>query len=177
MKNLKSIIETILFVYGEPISLTKLAKTAKAPEEEIKQALEELEKDCLERGLAILWKEDQYQLATNPDNKEYAEDLLKGELGEDLSKAALETIAIVAYKGPLTRVQIEYIRGVNCSFILRNLLMRGLVERIDNPKDSRSYLYKISFDFLKHFGITKIEDLPGFEELRKHKIEILEDGK
>ena len=177
MKNLKSIIETILFVVGEPISLTKLAKTAQVEEGEVKQVLEDLEKDYRDRGLAILRKEDEFQLGTNPDNKEYVEGLLRGELGEELSRAALETVAIVAYKGPLTRAQIEYIRGVNSSFILRNLLMRGLVERIDNPKDSRSYLYKISFDFLKHFGITKMEDLPGFAELHRYKIEILEDGK
>src|SRR3989338_3987770 len=102
MKNLKSIIETILFVVGEPISLTKLAKTAQVEEGEVKQVLEDLEKDYRDRGLAILRKEDEFQLGTNPDNKEYVEGLLRGELGEELSRAALETVAIVAYKGPLT---------------------------------------------------------------------------
>ena len=86
----------------------------------------------------------------------------------------METIAIIAYKGPLTRLDIEYVRGVNSSFIIRNLLMRGLVERVENPKDARSYLYKVSFDFLKHLGVTGIEDLPQYQEFKKSRIEVLE---
>ena len=87
----------------------------------------------------------------------------------------METLAIIAYKGPLTRAHIEYVRGVNSSFTLRNLVMRGLVERMENPKDARSYLYGTSFNFLKHLGVARPEDLPRFEEFKKEKIEVLEE--
>lgn len=172
--SLQSVIETILFVHGEPITFDKLVKSAKAKKEAVLKALEELKKDYENRGLAILTKNDQYQLGSNPKNTKYIENLVKDEFSEELSRAAVETIAIIAYKGPLTRVEIEYVRGVNSSFTLRNLLMRGLVERIENPKDARSYLYRVSFDFLKHLGVNRLEDLPQYEEFRKSKIEVLE---
>lgn len=174
---LKSIIETILLVHGEPISLEKLARSVRAEKKEVEQALRELEEEYKERGFVIIRHGNSYQLGSNPANAAYIEDMVKDEFSEELSRAALETVAIIAYKGPLTRAQIEYVRGVNSSFTVRNLLMRGLVERIDNPKDARVYLYQISFDFLRHFGITKREDLPHFEEFTHEKIEILEESK
>lgn len=189
--NLKSILETILFVHGEPISEEKLAKLANVKKGEITLALAELSKDYEGRaaageprpegrGLALLKKDDEWCLGTNPENAKFVKDLMKGEFSEELSRAAIETAAIIAYQGPITRAEIEYVRGVNSSFILRNLLMRGLVERIENPKDARSYLYRISFDFLKHLGLTKIGDLPQYQEFRQEKmggLEILQESK
>ena len=93
--------------------------------------------------------------------------MVKSEIQENLSKASLEVLSIVAYRGPVTRAEVEAIRGVNCSFTLRALLMRGLLGRIENPKDNRSYIYKISFDFLKKMGLERIEQLPDFETLSK----------
>lgn len=171
--NLKSVLETILFVHGEPITLEKLKKVTQCDGKDIVGALDELEKEK-GRGVVLLKKDGSYQLGSNPENTSYIEELVKSEFSEELSKAALETIAIIAYKGPLTRVQIEYVRGINSAFTLRNLLMRGLVERIENPKDARSYLYRISFNFLKHLGVTKVEDLPSFNEFKSEKIEMLE---
>ncbi len=176
MTMLKSKIETILFVYGEPLSLDKISKVTKANKEEVREALNELDKEYEGRGLVLMQKDEQWQLGSNPANSKYAEDLVKSEFGEELSRAAIETIAIVAYQGPLTRAQIEYVRGVNSSFTLRNLLMRGLVERTDNPKDARSYLYRVSFDFLKHLGLKSLEELPNFQELKKERIEVLEES-
>ncbi|MBI2099909.1 MAG: SMC-Scp complex subunit ScpB, partial [Candidatus Vogelbacteria bacterium] len=74
-------------------------------------------------------------------------------------------LTIVLYKGPLTRAEIDYIRGVNSSFILRHLSIRGLVERIPNPKDARSFLYRPTFDLFQHLGLSKIEELPEYGEL------------
>ena len=91
--------------------------------------------------------------------------LVKSEIQENLSKAALEVLSIVAYRGPISRINIEAVRGVNCTFTLRNLMMRGLLEREDNPNDSRSYLYKISFDFLKKLGLDNVNKLPDYETL------------
>jgi segregation and condensation protein B len=119
------------------------------------------------RGFIIIRKEDEIQLATNPENAEIISDLVKSEIQENLSKASLEVLSIVAYRGPVTRAEVEAIRGVNCSFTLRALLMRGLLERLDNPKDNRSYIYKISFDFLKKLGLESANKLPDFEKLSK----------
>jgi len=119
------------------------------------------------KGMAILTKEDEVQMATNPENAGIVDQLVKSEIQENLSKAGLEVLAIVAYRGPMTRMDVEAIRGVNCSFTLRSLLMRGLVERIENPRDNRGYLYKISFEFLKKMGVENVAGLPDFETLSK----------
>ena len=174
--DLKYIIEALLFVHGEPIKLEKLAKIAQVKKEDIKTGLDELSKEYERRGLTLLEKDDMYQLGSNPICAEKVEELMRDEFSEELSKAAVETLAIIAYRGPLTRAEIEYVRGVNSSFTLRNLLMRGLIERIESPKDARSYLYRISFAFLKHMGIRSPEELPQFDKLAREKIEILDEA-
>jgi segregation and condensation protein B len=99
--------------------------------------------------------------------------LAKEELSKDLGKAGLETIAIVLYQGPVTRARIDYIRGVNSSFMLRHLLVRGLVERTPNPEDQRSYLYQPSFALLQQLGLKRLEDLPNYEAFRAEAVERL----
>lgn len=163
---LKHKIEAVLFVTGEPVSEKKLAKVLGSSQEEVRQALEELRGDYKDRGMVVLQKEDEWQFGTSPEYAGLIEQMVKSEFTEELSRAALETLTIVAYRGPLTRHALDFIRGVNSSFMLRNLLLRGLIERVENPKDARSYLYKISFDFLKHLGITRVEDLPQYAENR-----------
>lgn len=170
---LKHKIESILFVTGEPVSEKKLVKVLEATQEEVRRALEELRNDYNNRGIVILQKEEEWQFGSAPDCKELIEQLVKSEFTEELSRAALETLTIVAYRGPLTRHALDFIRGVNSSFMLRNLLLRGLLERVENPKDARSYLYKISFDFLKHLGITRVEDLPQYAENRARADDVL----
>ena len=163
---LKSIIESVLFISGEPVSLAKIAKITQVPMPEIENAVMALQNDYSgNRGLVIIKKEDEIQLATNPENAGLLDQLVKSEIQENLSKAALEVLAIIAYRGPISRVDVEAIRGVNCSFTIRSLMMRGLLERIDNPKDNRGYLYKVSFDFLKKLGLDGIEKLPDYEAL------------
>lgn len=170
---LKSIVETILFIHGGPISIDTLSKITQTNTEEVTRALRELEDDYTTRGFALLEKNGEWQLGTNPENAPYIITLLKEELGEELSKASIETMAIIVYKGPLTRAEIEFIRGVNSSFILRHLLIRGLIERIENTKDMRSFLYRVSFNFLKHLGVRKLEELPGYKGFQKERIEVI----
>ncbi|MCK9379094.1 MAG: SMC-Scp complex subunit ScpB [Candidatus Moranbacteria bacterium] len=167
--NLKSIIESILFVSGEPLAISKICKITKQEKEEVERALGELAKEYSEgkKGIGIIRKEESVQMVSNPENSEFVGGLVKSELQESLGKASLEVLSIVAYRGPIARFGIEEIRGVNSSFILRNLLLRGLVERVNNPRDSRGYLYKISFDFMKKLGIEDISGLPDFEKLSK----------
>lgn len=163
--NLKAIIESLLFVSAEPIKIKKLAKLCNRPIPEVENALMELQNEYRIRGLRILKKSSKAQMVTAPETAQYTQKLIKSELQEDLSRASLETLAVIAYRGPISRVKIEDIRGVNSSFILRKLLIRGLIERIINPKSRRSFLYRISFDFLKRLGIEKVEDLPDYKNL------------
>src|SRR3989344_5503347 len=170
LAHLKTKIESILLVVGsEGVSLKRLREILNQEENAIWQALSELVEDYGSHGIRILQKGDEWQFGTAPEESKTVEDLVKSEFAESLSRASLEVLATIAYKGPITRAEVEHIRGVNSSFSIRSLLLRGLVERIDNPKDARSYIYKISFDFLKHLGIEKVENLPEWDEY--HKIE------
>lgn len=164
---LKSVIESLLFVSGEPIKISKLAKIVDVKKEEIIEAIQELRKNFEEnnRGLMIVEKEDEVQMVSGEKNAEYVEKLIKNELEGPLSTVALEVISIIAYRGPISKPEIEAIRGVNCSYTLRNLSIRGLIERGSNPKDARGYVYSISFDFLKKLGIEKVENLPEYDKL------------
>jgi segregation and condensation protein B len=167
IEKLKSIIESILFISGEPVKISRISKIAGVSKPEVENAIMMLQNEYANRGLAIIKKEDVIEMATNSENSEFISELVKSEIQENLSQAALEVLSIVAYRGPVTRAEIETIRGVNSSYTLRSLLMRGLVERIDNPSDNRGYLYKVSFDFMKTLGIESIEKLPDWETLSR----------
>lgn len=178
-EQLKSIIESLLFISGEPVKISRLAKISGAPKPEVENAVMALAADysSRKRGMILMRNGDEAQMASSPDNAKFTEQLIKGELQESLSPAALEVLSIVAYRGPVTRIGIESIRGVNCSYTLRNLLLRGLVVRQENPKDARSYIYEISFDFMKHLGIDDIKKLPEYESLaRDSRIQSITDN-
>jgi len=162
-----SIIESILFVSGEPVKLAKLAKILQEKIEEIEKALNTLSEKYAkeESGLMLLRKGEEVQLVSRSENTEFVESLVKGELQDSLSNAAMEVVSIIAYRGPLSKAEIEEIRGVNCSYTLRNLLLRGLIERNDNPRDNRGYVYAITFDFLKKLGISDVKKLPEYATL------------
>lgn len=165
-------VEALLFVYGEPIGIKKIAEILKIDqtiaENSIKEFEEKLKAD--DRGLMLIFSNEQVQLATKPDFAGLLEDFIKEEFKENLTPASLETLSLVAYLGPLSRVQIDYHRGVNSSFILRNLLIRGLIERFPDPQKSNVYLYQPSFDLLKYLGISKIEELPEYEKFKCIKL-------
>ncbi|MBI4225098.1 MAG: SMC-Scp complex subunit ScpB [Candidatus Sungbacteria bacterium] len=171
----KSIIEALLFMHGEPMKLKELGQLLELSEEEISDGVHQLAHEYTDRGLVLVQKDGAVEIGSHPDAHAYVEKLVKSEFTEGLSRSGLETLAIVAYKGPLSRPEIDYIRGVNSSFTLRNLLMRGLIERIEHPRDARAYQYRISFQFLEHFGLSKLEELPEYESLQKEAIEIAEE--
>jgi len=164
--NLEQKIEAVLFWKGEPISVKKLTQIFDKTEEEISASLKILETNLSGRGVSLVFKEDEVALSTSKDVSELIEKLTKEELVKDLGKAGLETLSIIIYQGPLSRAEIDYIRGVQSNFILRNLMIRGLVEKIPNPKDQRSFLYKPTFELLSFLGVSKIEDMPEFNEAR-----------
>jgi len=170
--NLKSVIESVLFLHGEPVTVQRLAKLAGGKPAQVHAALEELRDEYRERGIVLIQNGEEWQLATNPANKAVIEKLARSEFADDLSKAGLEVLAIVAYKGPISRTSIDYLRGVDSSYSLRNLLLRGLVSREENTKDRRSYLYRIATEFLKHLGLARLEDLAHYKELKKQEVEV-----
>jgi len=153
-KNFKLVskLEALLFIYGEPLEVKKIAKILGLKEPEIKEGLIGLEEELKreERGLMLVQDKSKAQLVTKPEFSKLLEDVTKQEFTEALTPASLETISIVAYAGPITRADLEYIRGVNSSFTLRALLMRGLVEREVDPKRANAYIYSASFDLLRH---------------------------
>lgn len=160
-------IEAILFWKAEPIKISKLASILHVEQEVVSQALNLLNENLKTRGITLVQTTDEVMLGTSKEHSELIEQMTKDELIHDLGKAGLETISIVLYQGPISRADIDYIRGVNSQFILRNLLVRGLVERVDNPNDARSFLYKPTLELLSHLGISKIEELPEYENVRK----------
>ncbi len=158
-------IEAILFWKGEPISRKKLSDILKIEQTEINESIEKLKINLQSRGLVLLEKENDITLGTSPEISSLIEDLQKEELNKDLSKAALETLSIVLYKNGASRAEIDYIRGVNSSFTLRALSIRGLVERILDPNDNRRYVYRPSFDMLSFMGVKSVEELPNYREV------------
>ena len=167
LEKIQSIIESILFVSGEIIKKTKLAKILNLEMEKVEEVLVLLSKkyEKKDSGLSLLLKSEEVQLVSSAENAEFVEALVKGELQDSLSNAAMEVVSIIAYRGPISKIEIEAIRGVNCNYTLRNLLLRGLIEKSDNPKDSRGYIYAISFDFLKKLGVEEVKKLPNYGTL------------
>ena len=158
-------IEAILFFKGEPVSRKKLSDILKSNQTEINEGIEKLKESLQNRGIALIEKDDDITLGTAPELTSLIEDLQKEELNRDLSKAALETLSIVLYKNGATRAEIDYVRGVNSSFTLRALSIRGLVEKTMDEKDNRRYVYKPSFELLSYMGVKSIEELPDYGEV------------
>lgn len=160
-------IEALLFASGESMRAKELGDILEASSDEIHSALSELERMLSERGIRLMRKDDTVQLATAPEMSSIIEKRKKEELQKDLGKAAVETLAIVLYRGPIAKADIDYIRGVNSAAILRSLLVRGLVERVPNPKMKRSFLYRPTFDILSYLGVEQAERLPEYAEAQK----------
>jgi len=163
---LESKIEGLLFYKGEDVQIKKLAELLKVRVEEIEEALNNLEISLSNRGLVIVRKDDSVVLGISSELSPIIESIRKEEITKELSKASLDTLAIILYRNGVTRSEIDYIRGVNSSFIIRNLLVRGLIEKIVDPKDSRRFLYSPTFETLSFMGITSINQLPNYEEVK-----------
>ncbi len=167
--NTAAALEALLFYYGEPLDIKKISKLLGIKEGECTALIDELTVKLSaddKSGLLLLKHGDLYQLATKPDLAWLGQKLIQEEFKEELTPAALETLSIIAYLGPVARSTVDYIRGVNSSFILRALLVRGLVTRHIQETRKNAFEYKVSFDFLKHLGLSRIEDLPEFEKYK-----------
>lgn len=175
-KQKRAAIEALLFYYGEPIEIKRIAKLLEFKEEECSALIDELSASFAAReesGFMLLKNDGKVQIATKTTFSWILKRIGEDEFKEELTPAALETISIIAYLGPITRSVIDYIRGVNATFILRNLLIRGLIGRQLQQGKKNIYEYTVSFDFLKHLGIRSVEDLPEYQKY-KHILESFE---
>ena len=162
-------LEALLFIHGEPVTYKKIAAVLGVEKEEAEKLAGELKKRLEDggRGLQLVSDREKVQLATKPEWNGILESFMKEELTEDLTPASLETLSIIAYLGPISRMSIEYLRGVNSSVILRSLMIRGLVERFQDPEHPIGFLYRPTFDAMKHLGIKQKEDLPDFAKFQE----------
>lgn len=163
MTELAKIIEAILFVSGEPVQLGAVARALEVTELEVSAAADELasDYDYNRRGICLKRFGSHIQLSTRPDYAPQIEKLLQPIQKQSLSQAALETLAVVAYKQPVTRLDIEAVRGVKCDYSVQSLMNKGLIEEVGRKETlGRPILYGTTDEFLSHFGLTSLEDLP-----------------
>lgn len=162
-------IEAILFASSKPLAAAKLAQLTGAKKPQVEEALAEIAAAHAERagGIRVLVNGDEAQMVTSPAAAETVAAFLKDETTGELTRPSLETLTIIAYRGPVTKPEIEQIRGVNCSLILRNLMMRGLVEATDDKRLLQT-TYRISMEFLRHLGLNAVTDLPEYVRLNAH---------
>lgn len=161
-------LEALLFISGEPIAETRLAELLAVEKADLTVAVATLKEryaKSSDSGLMLIEHAGKIEMATKKELTTLVEAFTKSTLQDTLSKAALEVLSIIAYRNPIARSEIEAIRGVNCSYTLRALLIRGLIERQGNPGDARGYVYQPSFQFLEHLGLSRVEDLPDYGTL------------
>ena len=169
---LKAVLEGLLFVVGEDgLTLDQIEEVLEVDEDTSKSLIMELKKDYEDesRGLRIDFLGNRFKITTKFEHKAYYQKLLENPETNFLSQAALETLAIIAYNEPVTRVQVDAIRGVGSSSIMRKLVAKGFIKetgRSDLP--GRPILYETTHEFLDYFGLSSIEDLPSIDDIMKN---------
>ena len=162
---LSSQIESLLFVASEPTPLEHLASALEVTSAQIEEALDVLNQEYTHRGLRLQRKGQRIQMVTAPEVADSVRKFLGLELSSKLSPAALETLAIVAYRQPVTRPQVEAIRGVNSDSVLRTLVNRGLIEEQGRLEQAgRPIIFGTTFDFLQQFGLSGLDQLPPLKD-------------
>ena len=170
----------MLFICAKPMTIKQLSQLIRKEPKEVEAAAAELAADYKERGqgLAIIKNGSAFQMVSAPDNSSLVRDFIKDETTGDLTRPSLETLTIIAYRGPISKLDLERIRGINCSLILHNLLIRGLIDAKPDKKKNETY-YNITFDFIRFLGVSDISQLPDYERLNKDDTldRMLSDGK
>lgn len=166
-------IEALLFSLGRPLSREELTKQLQVSTDALEAAIAELAGRT--GGIIVVDDGRELSLRTSQQASEVVERVRKDEYDRDIGKAGLEALSAILYRGPLSRAEIDFIRGVNSSQTLRTLTMRGLVRRVPNPKDERQYLYEPTGDLLSQLGVTASAGLPDYEQVRA-KLMALEEA-
>jgi segregation and condensation protein B len=168
MSTLKSKIESLLFIGGKPLTIKQIADLTKKKREEIKKAGDELVEEYKDskQGVQIIKNSSKYQMVSSPENAKLIQEFIKDETTGELSRPSLEALTIIAYRGPVSKIDLDRIRGVNCALIIRNLLLRGLIEAKHDKQKNETY-YTVTFDFIRFLGISDVHQLPEYERLSK----------
>jgi segregation and condensation protein B len=169
-------LEAILFAGAKPYSIKRIAEITDKASKDVEAGLKALEERLSETGLMMQRSGNEVQIVTKPEFAEDVKNVVREEAMGELTRASLEALTILAYRGPLTRPELEQIRGVHSSIIIRNLMLRGLVEEKEDRRLGQS-TYAVTFDFIRHLGLKSLEDLPKYEELRGHEnvVDVLKD--
>ncbi len=167
---LKNLLESLFFVASRPLTLKELASFSKKDVKEVEKVVSDLalEYSKENRGLRIIENNKKYQMASAPDNAKLIQEFLQTEISGELTPASLETLTIIAYRGPIRKSELEKIRGINCSLILRNLLIKGLIEEKDCTDEDDSE-YSSSLEFIKFLGINSLKDLPDYDKFHNNE--------
>lgn len=168
---MKAIIEGLLFVKGsDGLSLEEIVRLTNGDINDIKNSLKELYKDYQseERGIQLELLGNRYKLATKEKHKDIYKQLVLEEENSNLSQSALETLAIIAYNEPITRIEIDEIRGVNSTYVVRKLLLKNLIQEVGRAElAGHPKLYGVTNDFLDYFGLNSVKDLPELEPVQE----------
>jgi segregation and condensation protein B len=168
-----SIIESLLFVTGDSLKLSEMANILECSMEFTRQLVNELKLiyEDEQRGIKIIVTNDEYQFVTKPGNSEYVQKLLKTNIRQSLSQASLETLAIIAYKQPITRVEIEEIRGVKSDRAIYTLSEKSLIKDSGRKNvPGRPIIYVTTDEFLKHFDFHNINEMPSLEDFNSKNL-------
>lgn len=170
---LDALVEAILFAAARPLTLKQLAESAHADASIVQSALEALRVrlDAANGGVMLQIKDRVYELVTRPEARDEVAQVVQAETQGELTRPSLEALTILAYCGPMTRAELEQIRGVHSSLILRHLMLRGLVEQQEEGALGQP-TYAVTFDFLNHLGIQGVAALPHYAEMRAHAARI-----
>ena len=164
----KSLVESLLFVADHPVTVEDVATALQAGVDDVEIALESLNTEYQKRGIRLQCEGDKVQLISAPEAGPQVERFLELKSSGRLSSAALETLSIVCYRQPVIRAQVEAIRGVDSTSVLRSLVRRGLLEQVGRAGTvGRPILFGTTFEFLQQFGLQSLHDLPDWEELDK----------
>lgn len=158
-------IEALLFTEGGSMTKKKLMQILEVTEAQLTPALHSLATRREGTGLALVASDTEVALTVAPAAADTIEKAFQKEVGREIGDAGLEVLSIILYRGPSTRAQIDYIRGVNTSSTIRTLTSRGLLERIQNPSDAREYLYRPTTELLAHLGVTELSELPEYAKI------------
>ncbi len=166
-------IEALLFALGRPLSRQELQKMLGTSAEEVESGIATLSERAT--GVVLIDDGKEVELRVGSEASALIEKIRKEEYSREIGKAGFEALSAILYRGPLTRSEIDFIRGVNSSQTLRTLTLRGLVRKITNPKDERSFLYEPTTELLAQLGVTRPQDLPDYAEVRQ-KLQALEEA-
>lgn len=162
---LKTMVESVLFVAEGPVQIAAIARALDVPPEKVEETFEELKQDYVGRGFRLQRFRDKVQLVSAPEAALIIEKFLGVDGTTHLSAAALETLAIIAYRQPVTRPAIEAVRGVNSDGVIQTLVSRGLIQEVGRQETAgRPILYATTFEFLQNFGLRGVDDLPPLEQ-------------